>query len=247
MGPSVLAALIIAPKGGDHMANTLHVRGDRRAAFSPSVLAMQSDNLTPLTVTFNADALDLYGTNPTFYIDWLLPDATDLYTGPYTPAASVAVTIPDTVLAQEGTLRAQVRVSDDEGQVWRSMEAHTVLRRALTADEPAGAGDGATFTAPTLLNSWANTTPVGGVASSTGYNKDGTDVVRFRGVISGGVAGTVAFQLPAAYRPLQHYYFIASCSGSSVGKISVAPSGDVTIDALTSWISLASVSYVAAT
>ncbi|HOF38701.1 MAG TPA: hypothetical protein PLD73_01410 [Candidatus Hydrogenedentes bacterium] len=123
------------------MANVLTILGDRRAAFSPSVLAMQSDNLTPLTVTFDADALDLYGTNPTLYIDWLLPDATDLYTGPYTPAASVAVTIPDTVLAQEGTLRAQVRVSDDEGQVWRSMEAHTVLRRALTADEPAGALD----------------------------------------------------------------------------------------------------------
>ena len=56
------------------MANTLQVRGDRWAAFDPQVLAIQADNLTPLTIQFDEAALDLFGTTPVAHIDWLLPD-----------------------------------------------------------------------------------------------------------------------------------------------------------------------------
>lgn len=229
------------------MANVLAVTSNRRLSLSPSPLAVEGDNLTPLTITWDATTLAEYGANPVAYVDWLLPDrTTELYSGPYTPAASVSATIADSILAQEGTLYCQVRVTDDTGMIWQSERAHTRILAGIYATTPSGAGDGATFTAPTLLNSWANTTPVGGVSSSIGYNKDGADVVRLRGVLSGGVAGTVAFQLPAAYRPLQLHYFIASCSGTDVGKISVAPSGDVTVEAFSSFVSLASVSFIAA-
>ena len=54
------------------------------------------------------------------------------------------------------------------------------------------------WTAPTLINSWAN---LGGAFETAGYLKDGFGVVRLKGLITGGVTATNAFVLPAGYRP----------------------------------------------
>lgn len=53
--------------------------------------------------------------------------------------------------------------------------------------------------APTFQNSWAN---VGGGTQSVEYFKDQNGVVYIKGSTVGGSAGTVAFILPAGYRPL---------------------------------------------
>ena len=124
------------------MANVLAVTSNRRLSLSPSPLAVEGDNLTPLTITWDATTLAEYGANPVAYVDWLLPDGTtELYSGPYTPAASVSATIADTILAQVGTLYCQVRVTDDTGMIWQSGRVHTRVLSGIFADTPAGALD----------------------------------------------------------------------------------------------------------
>lgn len=52
---------------------------------------------------------------------------------------------------------------------------------------------------PTLLNAWVNDTTPG--ISGAAFFKDGLGFVRLRGRIITGASGTIAFQLPAGYRP----------------------------------------------
>ena len=54
------------------------------------------------------------------------------------------------------------------------------------------------WTAPTLLNSWAN---YGGGYNPAGYFKDSLGIVHLRGFIKDGTVATAAFTLPAGYRP----------------------------------------------
>jgi len=118
---------------------TLAITSDRSATLDTRQLAVQADDLTPLTVTFDAATIALFGANPVFRVDWQLADGTDLYSGNYAVAASVALTIPDSVLAQAGQLQMQVRVSDDAGLVWHSLKASVVLPEAIEAGTPASA------------------------------------------------------------------------------------------------------------
>lgn len=57
------------------------------------------------------------------------------------------------------------------------------------------------WTAPTLLNSWANSNQGAGMYSPAGYYKDQNGRVHIRGMIAGGASGSTAFTLPAGYRP----------------------------------------------
>lgn len=57
----------------------------------------------------------------------------------------------------------------------------------------------AAWVAPTLLNSWVNTTV--GPGTPAGYLKDPFGFVHLRGRLSGGASGTAAFDLPAGFLP----------------------------------------------
>jgi hypothetical protein len=82
------------------------------------------------------------------------------------------------------------------------------------------------WVAPTLLNSWVN---YGAPASTAGYMKDSLGFVHLKGLIKTGTPGTVAWTLPAGYRPAQTLR-IATIAAGSFGAINVQTTGDVTID-----------------
>lgn len=94
--------------------------------------------------------------------------------------------------------------------------------------------------APTLLNSWVNGSPSN--RQTAGYYKDAFGTVYLQGYLSGGTAGTVAFNLPAGYRPALGVE-IAAASGGSGGRITVTNDGNVTIAVFTSFISLDGITF----
>lgn len=154
------------------MSNTLAITSDRGAVLSPRKLAIQADALTPLAVTFDAATIALFGSNPVFRLDFRLADGTEVYVGSYSVAASVAVTLPASVFAQEGWLTVQARVTDDAGLIWHSLEGFTRIPHAIESETPATADDRiyvevpATFTAGNL----AGYNPVTGRLVDTGIS-----------------------------------------------------------------------------
>jgi len=98
------------------------------------------------------------------------------------------------------------------------------IRSLESAGRPL-AGDA--YTAPTLLNSWAN---FGSGYNTAGYAKDPGGVVRLRGLISGGTAtaGTVLFTLPVGYRPAARELFVV-LSNNAIGRVDIETNGNVTI------------------
>lgn len=86
-----------------------------------------------------------------------------------------------------------------------------------------------TWTAPTLLNSWAN---AGGGGATAGYIKDVLGFVHLRGRISGGANSTVAFALPAGFRPGSvDFYPAGGYDGTRAvaGLIQIDTAGNVTV------------------
>ena len=73
---------------------------------------------------------------------------------------------------------------------------------------------------PTLLNAWVGNQPVR-------YLKDEFGFVHLKGIVNGGVAGSVIFTLPTGYRPINNYNLFSVSSGTSVGTLSIRPFGDV--------------------
>lgn len=80
------------------------------------------------------------------------------------------------------------------------------------------------FIAPTLINSWVN---FGGTRNPAGYFKDPFGIVHLRGLITSGTIGTVAFTLPAKYRPANDE-LMATVSNALFGAVDINPNGDVT-------------------
>lgn len=97
--------------------------------------------------------------------------------------------------------------------------------------------------APTLLNSWVNGSPSN--RSLAGYFKDDKGIVHLQGYISGGSAGSVAFQLPVGYRPPLGVEIAAATNGSN-GRITIVNDGNVTIASFTGWIALDGITFRAA-
>lgn len=99
------------------------------------------------------------------------------------------------------------------------------------------------YIAPTLQNGWTN---MGGSFATVGYFKGPDSVVHLKGMIKAGTVtnGTVLFNLPAGYRPLnEHRFAVPSGNGTSdvFGEISVQAIGNVAIIAGSGaggWISL---------
>lgn len=79
------------------------------------------------------------------------------------------------------------------------------------------------WTAPTLLNTWAN---LGGAWQVAQFRRS-MDMVQLRGVIAGGVIGTVALTLPAGFRPRADVAFPTTSNGA-FGSMTIATNGNVT-------------------
>lgn len=80
------------------------------------------------------------------------------------------------------------------------------------------------WSAPTFTNSWVNWT--GGSAPPAGFRLIGTRVV-LRGTIASGTINTVAFTLPAGYRPTASVDF-AVISNGAIGWLGILTTGVVT-------------------
>lgn len=100
-----------------------------------------------------------------------------------------------------------------------------------------------TFTAPSLINSWAN---YGSGFRVTGYAKHHGRVL-IRGMISGGANGSVAFNLPAGFRPSEkelHDAVTHDGTNYIVGRVDIDTNGDVIIvNRGTNWISLNGIEF----
>lgn len=83
------------------------------------------------------------------------------------------------------------------------------------------------WTAPTLINSWAN---IGGAAAPAGYLKDALGFVHFRGVVHSGTSGTVAFVLPVGFRPgFQDQYPVLEGGPNGPAGLVIDASGNVSV------------------
>jgi hypothetical protein len=99
------------------------------------------------------------------------------------------------------------------------------------------------WTAPTLLNGFANT---GGSYANAGYRKNFDGTVRLLGMVQA-TDDAIALTLPEGFRPSKQQVFPAfGSTGVAVGKVVVSPTGDVacyrTDD---STLDLSTVSFVA--
>ena len=81
------------------------------------------------------------------------------------------------------------------------------------------------WTAPSLINSWVNE---GGSMETAGYFKDSLGIVHIKGSIKTGTLATVAFVLPAGYRPAAKQRFGGASATGVVTRIDVDSSGNVT-------------------
>lgn len=106
------------------------------------------------------------------------------------------------------------------------------------------------WTAPTLLNSWAN---FGIDHPPAGYMKTPDGTVHLRGLIRNGSSTTaVMMTLPEGYRPVGAgsgtLFTVANASGQGHGRVDVAENGNVYQDstnASTTWVSLSGISFKA--
>jgi hypothetical protein len=86
---------------------------------------------------------------------------------------------------------------------------------------------GSAWVAPALINSWAN---FGGGFETAGYLKDPIGFVHLKGLIVSGATSTVAFVLPAGFRPGATTDHPAnSGDGANAGRAMIAANGNVTI------------------
>lgn len=102
---------------------------------------------------------------------------------------------------------------------------------------------------PAFSNSWVNydTTNWGYAA----FMKDSLGIVHLRGLIKNGTVSTVAFTLPAGYRPSgAKYIFLTSTNTTVFGRTDVLTDGGVQVAAWgqggNGWLSLANVKFRAA-
>ena len=101
-------------------------------------------------------------------------------------------------------------------------------------------GGSPTWTAPTLLNSWAN---FGGVNAPAGYYKRGGRVY-LRGLIASGTIGAAAFTLPVGYRPAYYHYFATVTYNYVFGSGYIKDNGEVFIhDGNNTFFSLDNISF----
>ena len=131
------------------MSNVLAVTSDRALVLLPQLLAVQSDDLTPLTITADADTLALFGAGASLWMDIRRSDGTDVFVGPYPLAASISVIIPASAISVAGSLQLQVRIEDDAGRKWQSLRTRAILPPAIDSEVPATPADAQYVRLPT--------------------------------------------------------------------------------------------------
>ncbi|MGO1070623.1 hypothetical protein [Lysobacter sp. CA199] len=68
----------------------------------------------------------------------------------------------------------------------------------------------------------------GDAFATAAYRRD-AGRVQLRGLIKGGAGGTVAFVLPAGFRPATQHLYCAVCDLPGLTRVDVKPSGEVQI------------------
>ena len=86
---------------------------------------------------------------------------------------------------------------------------------------------------PTLVNGWTQYS-----IYTVGYRKDSFGRVKLRGAIQSGANGTIAFTLPAGYRPSQIGFYVGHSASGLYSKFFVDTSGAVTINSSTTYATL---------
>lgn len=92
---------------------------------------------------------------------------------------------------------------------------------------------------PSFQNSWIATTnhPVS-------YRIDSNNMVSVRGVVQSGASGSIAFQLPAGFRPTQFMTFPSvNTTGAASSRVTVDTSGNVSIQGDTTFVILNGVKF----
>lgn len=96
------------------------------------------------------------------------------------------------------------------------------------------------FIAPTFSGTWAN---FGSGYNPAGYYKDPFGIVRLRGLIAAGTINTVAFVLPAGYRP-GSTELISTISLDAAARLEIAANGNVVpVTGTNTWFSLDNVTF----
>ena len=79
---------------------------------------------------------------------------------------------------------------------------------------------------PGFESSWGNKDPNGNTTAA--FYKDPYGVVHLKGTITGGLSNTVAFTLPAGYRPAKAAWFSAALTGAGgIARVTILSSGVV--------------------
>lgn len=121
--------------------------------------------------------------------------------------------------------------------------ALTDILRPLLRKVNALATADAEYTAPTLLNGWAD---FGAGYNPAGYMLDGLGFVHLRGLIKLGTMQQTAFTLPVSARPANSE-FIATVSANAFGSVVILADGSVKPwDGVNTWFSLDGVTFRAA-
>jgi hypothetical protein len=77
---------------------------------------------------------------------------------------------------------------------------------------------------PVFVNSWVNYDSV--VDSTAAFRKEDGGVIRLKGTVKSGAAGTIIFTLPEGYRPPRRNIFIV-LAGAAEGRVEILSGGAV--------------------
>lgn len=131
-----------------------------------------------------------------------------------------------TVSGYVGTQLIQPTAGEATGQFGTDFRTNiTTIASKLRYRNDDGSESQESVTAPTLLNSWANS---GGSERAAGYYKDRSGRVHLMGSIKSGTLGVNAFVLASGYRPSATLRF-AVMSNNAFGYVSVDSSGGVVV------------------
>lgn len=119
-----------------------------------------------------------------------------------------------TVLSSKGSINGSTVIN---------LDSITAVDPGGTVVTPLEIGNDSGWQAPALLNGWVN---YGGVEPTAAYRKIG-NIVRCRGLIKSGVVPSVAFTLPAGYRPITTIR-VPVFSNNAFGSLQIDTNGNVT-------------------
>lgn len=132
----------------------------------------------------------------------------------------------------------QVQDESAQGNFDEIKKRFPLSRKDLKLEDPHVVGDSGE---PAFQNSWVNYDTA--TFHGARFWKDPLDIVHLEGLVKSGTIGTTIFALPAGYRPSNGHLFIVN-SNSAVGRVDVAPTGNVVATAgNNAWVQLSGISF----